>query len=89
MQIISTTPKTLGQDKGKRFEEIEKQLKIKTHNPEEVAAQKEFIMTVPGKVVELRQEVEQLDVSAIPQQISQLNSRFNFCAAMRRIDILL
>ncbi|CAM6094963.1 unnamed protein product [Calypogeia fissa] len=62
MQIISSTPKNLGLDKGKRFEEIERQLKTKTHNPEDVAAQKEFIFTVPGKVIELRQEIEQLDV---------------------------
>jgi hypothetical protein len=76
MQIISSTPKTLGLDKGKRFEEIEKQLKTKTHNPEEVAAQRDFIITVPGKVVELRQEIEQLDVSACSQQISCKNFKY-------------
>ncbi|BBN11637.1 hypothetical protein Mp_5g13570 [Marchantia polymorpha subsp. ruderalis] len=62
MQLIASTPKQLGEDKHKRFEEIEKQLKIKTHNPEEVAAQKDFILTVPGKVIELKQEIDQLEV---------------------------
>lgn len=65
MQLIASTPKQLGEDKHKRFEEIEKQLKIKTHNPEEVAAQKDFILTVPGKVIELKQEIDQLEVSNI------------------------
>ncbi|KAL2653917.1 hypothetical protein R1flu_022045 [Riccia fluitans] len=63
MQLIASTPKQLGQEKLKRFEELEKQLKVKTHNPEEVAAQRDFILTVPGKVIELKQETEQLEAS--------------------------
>jgi dynein heavy chain len=47
---------------GRKFEEFEKQLKAKTQNPEEVQAMKDYMLTLPMKINELKGEVDQTEV---------------------------
>jgi dynein heavy chain len=60
--LISTIPKDEGTEIGRKFEEFEKQLKIKTQNPEEVQAMKDYMLTLPMKINDLRGEVDQTEV---------------------------
>jgi dynein heavy chain len=60
--LISTIPKDEGTEIGRKFEEFEKQLKTKTQNPEEVQAMKDYMLTLPMKINDLRGEVDQTEV---------------------------
>lgn len=56
-ELICKVPRATCQDLERRFLEIEKQLKAKTTNPEEVAAQREYIASLPQKLGELQAEI--------------------------------
>lgn len=60
--MIATVPKLMGIEIGRKFEEKEKQLKMKTQTPEEVAAQREYIASLPAKILEHRQEIDATEV---------------------------
>ncbi|KAH8941010.1 hypothetical protein BDL97_14G015200 [Sphagnum fallax] len=62
LNLISTIPKDQGMEIGRKFEEFEKQLKAKTQNPEEVQAMKDYMLTLPMKINELKGEVDQTEV---------------------------
>ncbi|XP_024523426.1 dynein heavy chain 1, axonemal [Selaginella moellendorffii] len=60
--LITGTPRQMAQTVSGKFEEKEKQLRIKTKTPEEVASQREFIATLPMKITELKGEIDQTEV---------------------------
>ena len=55
----------MGEDITHRFEEKECQLKVKTHTPEDVAAQREYIAKLPMAINELRAEIDMIEVASI------------------------
>lgn len=64
LSMIATAPKNQGNEIGRKFENFEKHLKSKTQNPEDVAAMKDYMLTLPMKIHELRGEIDQTEVCA-------------------------
>ncbi|KAJ7552868.1 hypothetical protein O6H91_06G073600 [Diphasiastrum complanatum] len=60
--LISFTPRLIGQEIAHKFEEKERQLKVKAHTPEEVASQREMILSLPMKINELKAEIDSTEV---------------------------
>ena len=65
LSLIAQIPRSMGEDITHRFEEKECQLKVKTHTPEDVAAQREYIAKLPMAINELRAEIDMIEVASI------------------------
>jgi hypothetical protein len=60
----------MGEDITRRFEEKECQLKVKTHTPEDLAAQRDYIAKLPMAINELKAEIDQTEVASIQHSLS-------------------
>lgn len=60
--MVAQQPKNQGAEIGRKFEAMEKQLKTKTQNPEEVDFLKQRMLTMPITINELRGEIDQTEV---------------------------
>lgn len=67
-ELICKVPRATCQDLDRRFLEIEKQLKSKTTTPEDVAAQREYIASLPQKLGELQGEINGSQVGSPPDR---------------------
>ena len=61
--MVAQQPKNQGAAIGRKFEALEKQLKTKTQDPEEVDFLKQRMLTMPITINELRGEIDQTEVS--------------------------
>lgn len=77
--MVSQQPKNQGAEIGRKFEALEKQLKTKTQNPEEVDFLKQRMLTMPITINEMRGEIDQTEVRP-PVWVWSYN--FFFCSIL-------
>ncbi|KAI5076359.1 hypothetical protein GOP47_0008424 [Adiantum capillus-veneris] len=62
LALIAQIPRAMGEEISHKFEEKERQLKVKTHCIEDVVAQREYITKLPMAINELRAEIDSTEV---------------------------
>lgn len=63
LSLIAQIPRAMGEDISHKFEDKERQLKVKTRCVEDVVAQREYIAKLPMAINELRAEIDQTEVA--------------------------